>query len=363
MILSFSLPVSGQAQVLTDAAVQQTVVKTLDAIYGQEFAEANTLIRQLQTRYPQHPIGPILRATLLEQQYVPVEQNPTAASLYIQAANQGLELARKMLERNEKDPEGVLFALTAHSYLALMYTNKNESLKAVNEAKKAYPYLKQGFGMQEQSPDFFLTTGMYNYYVERYPMDHAVVRPFMFFFQDGDMQLGLKQMDVASRKGVLMRAGANYYLAHIYLKHEMNPQKAALYSKYLVDKYPANPLYVMRHAEALLLAGRYSEAKPYVQRLKQSTNQMAAMAVLVFDGILDEQDERDDKTASANYQAALKLPFNEAYTKEYHAMAYAGLARIAARSNNRSQAKAYYGKALNVGAYKSLIKEGKAFKE
>lgn len=356
-----SLTVSVRAQVLTDAAVQQTVVKTLDAIYGQEFTDATTLIRQLQTRYPQHPVGPILRATLLEQQYVPVEQNPTATSQYIQAANQGLELAKKILERNESDPEGVLFALTAHSYLALMYNNKNESLKAVGEAKKAYSYLKQGFGMLEQSPDFFLTTGMYNYYVERYPIDHAVVRPFMFFFQDGDMQLGLKQMDVTSRKGVLMRAGANYYLAHIYLKHEMNPQKAATYSKYLVDKYPANPLYGMRHAEALLLAGRYSEAKPQVQRLRQSSNKMVAMAVLVFDGILDEQDERDDKAASANYQAALKLPFNEAYTKEYHAMAYAGLARIAARANNRSQAKEYYKKALSVGAYKSLQKEAKTY--
>jgi tetratricopeptide (TPR) repeat protein len=349
--------------VLTDASVQQTVVKALDAIYGQDFTEATTLIRQLQTRYPQHPIGPILRATLLEQQYVPVEQNPTAASQYVQAANQGLELAKKMLEHNENDPEAVLFALTAHSYLALLYNNKNESLKAVGESKKSYSYLKQGFTMMEQSPDFFLTTGLYNYYVERYPIDHAVVRPFMFFFQDGDMQLGLKQMDVASRKGILMRAGANYYLAHIYLKHEMNPQKAASYSKYLVEKYPANPLYGMRHAEALLLAGRYSEAKPYVQRLKQHSNKLLPMAVLVFDGILDERSDQDDKAASANYQAALKLPFNEAYTKEYHAMAYAGLARIAARANNRNLAKEYYKKALSIGAYKSLLKETKAYNQ
>ncbi|WP_461141615.1 tetratricopeptide repeat protein [Spirosoma pomorum] len=359
----FCLSLSAPAQVMTDASVQQTVVKTLDAIYGQEFAEATSLIRQLQTRYPQHPIGPILRATLLEQQYVPVEQNPTAASQFVQAANQGLALAKQMLERNENDPEGILFAMTAHSYLALLYNNKDESLKAVGESKKAYPYLKQGFELLDQSPDFYLTTGMYNYYVERYPMDHAVVRPFMFFFQDGNMQLGLKQMDVASKKGILTRAGANYYLAHIYLKHEMNPQKAALYSKYLVDEYPANPLYGMRHAEALLLAGRYNEAKPYVQRLKQSSNKLVTMAVLVFDGILDEQAERDDKAASANYQAALKLPFNEAYTKEYHAMAYAGLARVAARDNNRNQAKAYYKKVLSVGAYKSLIKEAKAYNE
>lgn len=354
------LPALAPAQVLTDPTLQQTVLKTLDNIYNMEFAEADGLIRQIRARYPQHPLGPILRATELELQYLPLHENKAATAQFVQAANQGLELAKKMLDQNENDPEGVFFALTAHSYLASLYNNQSESMKAVSESKKSYSYLKDGFKLMDKSPDFFFTTGLYNYYVERYPMDHPLVRPFMFFFDDGDMAQGLKQMETAARKGLFMRVGANYYLAHILLKHEIQPARAALYTKYLADKYPNNPLFGMSHAEALLLAGRYAEARPYVERLRQNPCKLVPLAVSTFEGMLQEQD-RDDKAAVDSYQAALKRPFNDPYTKEYHAMAYAGLARIAARANDRNRAKQYYRKALALGQYKGLIREAKAY--
>jgi Tfp pilus assembly protein PilF len=145
------------------------------------------------------------------------------------------------------------------------------------------------------------------------------------------------------------------------LKHEMQPNRAVTYTKYLADKYPNNPLFSMTNVEALLLAGRYVEARPYLKQLKQSNNKLVPMAVNLFEGMLEEHADKDDKTATESYQAALKLPFNDPYTKEYHAMAYAGLARIAARSNNRNSAKTFYKKALSVGRYKGLIKEAKAY--
>ncbi len=358
----FSLSFFGRAQVMTDPVAQQTVLKALDEIYNFDFAEADGLIRQLRTRYPQHPIGPILRATQLELQYLPLHENKVATAQFIQVANQGLELAKKMLDKNEDDPEGVFFALTAHSYLASLYNNQSESMKAVSESKRSYSYLKDGFKLMDKSSDFYFTTGLYNYYVERYPMDHPIVRPFMIFFDDGDMTQGLKQMDMAAKKGLFMRVGANYYLAHILLKHEIQPNRAIIYTKYLADKYPNNPLFGMVNVEALLLANRYVEARPYLQKLRQMTNKLVPLAVNTFDGMLAEYADKNDKEAIDAYQAALKQKYNDPYTKEYHAFAYAGLARIAARANDRSRAKMYYKKALSVGQYKGLIKEAKAYK-
>jgi len=356
------LPLLAPAQVLTDPAIQQTVLKTLDAIYNMDFPDAENQIRQLQTQYPQHPIGPILRATQLELQYLPLHENKAATAQFIQAVDQGLALAKKMLDKDEDDPEAVFFALTAHSYLASLYNNKSESLKAVGESKKAYNYLREGFVLMGKNPDFYFTTGLYNYYIERYPMDHSIVKPFMLFFEDGDMPKGLKQMDIATKKGLFMRPVANYYLAHILLKHEMDPSKAVVYAKYLADKYPKNPLFGMTCAEALLLAGRYAEARPYVQRLKQMPNKLVPMAVHTFTGILAEYADKDDKEATDAYEIALRLPFNDPYTKEHQAFAYAGLARIAARANDRNRAKMNYKKALAIGQYKSLIREAKEFK-
>lgn len=362
LIVLLSLSLAGRAQVLNDPATQQTILKTLDAIYNFEFNEADAQIRQLQARYPQHPIGPILRATELELHYLPLHENKAATAQFIQTAIQGLALAQKMLDKNENDSEGIFFALTAHSYLASLYNNRNESLKAVGESKKAYNYLRDGFTLVDKNPDFYFTTGLYNYYIERYPMDHSIVKPFMLFFDDGDMAQGLKQMDVATRKSIFMRPVANYYLAHIYLKHEINPGRAAVYTKYLADKYPNNPLFGMINVEALLLTGRYAEARPYLQRLKQMPNKLVPLAVNMFSGMLAEYADKNDSEAAVAYETALKQPLNDPYTKEYHAFAYAGLARIAARINDRNQAKLYYKKALAVGQYKGLIREAKGYK-
>ncbi|SOD92661.1 tetratricopeptide repeat protein [Spirosoma fluviale] len=362
LLSSLVLSLTAPAQVLTDPAIQQTVQKTLDNIYNLDFAEADVQIRQLQSRFPQHPIGPILRATELELRYLPIYENKAASAQFTQAVDQGLALAKKMLEKDENDPEGVFFALTAHSYMASLYHNKNELLKAVGESKKAYNYLRDGFVLMNKNPDFYFTTGLYNYYIERYPMDHSIVKPFLVFFESGDMAKGLQQMDVAAKKAVFMRPVANYYLAHVLLKHEMSPGRAVGYAKFLADKYPNNPLFGMLGAESLLLVGRYAEARPYVQRLKHSPNKLVPMAVHTFTGMLAEYADKNDKEAAEAYEMALRLPFNEPYTKEYHAFAYAGLARIAARSNDKNRARIYYRKALTIAQYKALIREAKAYK-
>ncbi|GAB2516371.1 tetratricopeptide repeat protein [Spirosoma aerophilum] len=358
----FGFCLTGRAQVLTDPTTQQTVLKTLDYIYNLDFTESDGLIRQLQSQYPQHPIGPVLRATQLELQYIPLHENKAATAQFVQAVEQGLALAKNMLDKDKDDPEAVFFALTAHSYLASLYNNRNESLKAVGESKKAYNYLREGFVLMNKNPDFYFTTGLYNYYIERYPLDHSIVKPFMFFFEDGDMALGLKQMDIATKKSLFMRPVANYYLAHILLKHEMNPGRATVYAKYLADKYPKNPLFAMTNAEALLLTGRYAEARPYIQRLKQMPNKLVPMALYTFTGMLAELADKDDSDATEAYEQALRLPYNDPYTKEYHAFAYAGLARIAARANDRNRARINYKKALTLAQYKSVIREAKGFK-
>ncbi len=356
------LPCLTPAQGVTDPAAQQIVQRALDDIYGMHFAEADGQIRQLRTRYPQHPLGPILLATKIELQYLPVHENKAARTQFVQAVNEGIVLAKRMLDKDPDNPEAVFFALTAHSYLAALYHNEGESLKAVGESRRCYSYLKDGMKLLNSNPDFYFTTGLYNYYVERYPMDHSIVKPFMVFFSDGNMALGLKQMDIATKKALFMRNVANYYLSHVLLKYEMQPARAIPYARYVADKYPANPLFAMLDAEVLLLTGRYAEARPAVQRLRRMPNKLVPLAVATFTGLLAEQADHDDKAATEAYQTALTLTPNKPYTEEYKAMANAGLARIAARAGNRNLARQYYKKVLDTAQYKSLIQEAKAFR-
>jgi tetratricopeptide (TPR) repeat protein len=214
----------------------------------------------------------------------------------------------------------------------------------------------------DKNIEFYFSTGLYNYYVERYPIDHPVVKPFMLVFKSGNMALGLKQMDVSAKRALFTRPEANYYLAHVYVKHETNFPKAVEHLDYLVDRYPKNPIFQLKYVEALLLAGRYEEGRVALQKLKKMQHKLLPAAIYTFDGIVAERLAKNDSAATLAYQAALKQPVDIAYTQEEHGLAYAGLARIAARANNRNQAKAYYKKALDVAEYKFVIREAKAYK-
>lgn len=349
-----------RAQVLTDPTLQQTILKTLDNIYNSDFAETDGLIRQLRSRYPQHPAGPMLRAMQLYWQYIPLKDNRAATAQYTQACEQALALAQKRLEKDEDDPEGVFFALTAHSYLALKYHNDDQIMKAVDEARRTYSYMKQGFELMEKNPEFYFTTGLYNYYVERYPMENPIVKPMMWFFKGGSMPLGLRQMETAARRAVFTRHETAYYLANIYLQHENAPARATVWLRSLTDRFPNNPVFLMRYTESLLLTGQDEEARRLLSRLKTMSRPFLSVPIRLFEGILAERD-KNDREAAENYQAALRGTYIVPYTKEYHAMAYNGLARIAARANNRPLAKSYYQKSLDIAEYKSVQREAKAF--
>jgi tetratricopeptide (TPR) repeat protein len=352
---------NANAQLLNDPASMALVQKSLDEIYNLEFKEAGTYLQQIKTRYPNHPVNYLLKAHLMYWQYLPIKDNKGKIGEYIQTLNQGLASVEKHFGKNSKDPEAVFYTMVARGYMALMYNNQGELLKAAGEAKNAYNALIAGMKLVDKNRDFYFTTGMYNYYVELYPEDHPIIKPVIIFFKGGNKALGLKQVDVATKTGVITRAEACYYLAHIYLEHESMPEKALPYTTKLVDLYPANPIFRIMHVETLLLAGNYRQGREELSEVQKFTTGFYPIAGLVFEGILHEKSEHNDAKAENCYLKALKIPHDSQYSREYHAMAYAGLARIANREGKKSQAKSYYKKSLEKAEYKSIIREAKAY--
>ena len=86
------------------------------------------------------------------------------------------------------------------------------------------------------------------------------------------------------------------------------------------------------------------------------------MAWSTFQAIIQEKDDKNDLGAQKDYLLALQTKADDQYTKEYHAMSYAGLARIAHRAGDKVKAKNYYKKCLELAEYGSLKAEAKAYK-
>jgi len=347
------------AQLLNDSYAKSQIIKGLDLMYNYDFAGAEANFAPVKAKYPKHPVQYLLSAMLLNWQYFPIEQHPKQLSIYIDLLDKCVESAEKIEADSDKKAEATFFLLASHGYKALVLTHNKEQIKAVNEARKAYKYLLSGNSFIQKNPEFLFTSGLYTYYRVQYPETHPVVKPLMFFFEDGNKKIGLNYLEQAVAKSVFSRTEAAYYLTGINLKYESNYTKAFYYSTWLHNHYPNNLYYLTRHTESLLMLGKYEEAEEHIQTLRK--NKVYTLAGMLFEGIFREKYQKNDKAATEMYNSVLKIIPSHGFNEDYYAMALAGLARIAIRNHDTKRAEILYKKCLDYAEYNSTITEAKKY--
>ncbi len=260
-------------------------------------------------------------------------------------------------------PKPISFMLSAHGLLALYENEDGNTFKAAGQAKNAYSYLKRGFDLLEAYPDFYFSTGLYNYYREKYPELRPAYRPFMWFFRNGDTVLGIKQLDTAVRKSLFLEVEAADYLTHIYLFYEDRPGQALPYARRLVNDYPDNLYFAVNYAHAALGAEQFAGVEAYVEKLISSNKRYFQVTGHLFKGMLLEKRDQAWDAAEAAYLKSLQSNIGIAgeEAKNYRSYAYAGLARIADHEKKIVQAKNLYEQALNAAQYPPVKKEAEAY--
>lgn len=343
--------------------VEQLIKENIRHLYNTEVAESERLNKQIRGLLPNHPVNPLLEALTIRAAYQPMEPESPEFDQLKKYLYEVVEKAEAMLDKDEDDPEAKFFAMSGYGLLALYENESGNSMKALSRAKEAYGYLKEGMDLKDEYIEFYFSTGLYNYYREKYPEVHAVYRPFMWFFKSGDKALGLKQIKKAQQESVFMEAEAADYLTHIYLYYENDPKQALQYARKLITQYPKNLLFNTNFLNAALTAGAYQNLSPSVNRLLASDRPYYLMAGHLFKGMLLEK--RDHNYAEAERQYVKSLEMGTGLKSEgaenYRSYAYAGLARIAHQEKKYAQARNLYEKALASAQYQIVEKEAKKY--
>jgi tetratricopeptide (TPR) repeat protein len=360
IFLLFLLSIKVSGQLLKDPTARGWVSEGLNKSYNFQFNEAEEFYLKINAKYPNNPAYHTLMQMMLYTKFAPVKDNPKMRNLYLYHLNKSLELAEKMIDKNENDTEGIFFMVSSLGSLSAWQADNDEMLKAVNTARRAFPYMKKGMKLTEVQPDFLFTTGLYNYYIEQYPEDHPLVKPFMIFFSDGNKKLGLQQLENCSNKAIFTYAEAAYYAAYIYGKHENRHDKALPIISKLSERYPENILYKAKKAECLVTLNKIESAKPIVEDLLKVSGRVYPIIGHTLQAIIEEKANKNDKLAIIEYRKVLKIPLDVRYTQDYHAMAYLGLGRIAIREKQNNQAKLYLKKCIELSQYKSVLAEAKS---
>jgi len=359
ILILLLLPSFLSAQKITNNNVALDLARrSMEKMYNLETAESLLLAEQLERVCPGHPASTFLKALNIYWKSMPIHsESPDFENFHV-FMQETLLRAENLLGRDKNNEEGIFFALAAHGYLSQYYAEEKSNFKALKEIKNAYSYMKSGFGLLDQSPEFYYTTGLYNYYREQYPESHSGYKPFMWFFAGGDKEKGLQQLDKASKTALFTKTEAISYAAHINLRYEAAPLLAEKYAAKLVKMYPGNHLYRAIYSENLLSLGKYWEAIPHIKHLANNNIPFFKMTGDVYHAIRLEKQEKKLTEAKEAYHKVIEDSKNiPLKTDHYISMAYCGLARISLMEGDKSKAKEYFKIVLNMSHYPSVRQE------
>ncbi|GAB3047427.1 hypothetical protein GCM10027185_59120 [Spirosoma pulveris] len=349
----------------SNPAARVFVTKGLDQVYNNQFPEAEATFTQLAKLAPNHPSLDLLRGVSLYYQWFP---SRTDVEL-LQRCRQQLELAAKKADdwlnaRKKTDgadrsatvrsvtvqPEAMFLYFTAEALLAKISHLEHEPFAAIRHAKNAYPYIQQGKTFQPQYPDFYLSTGLYNFYRAVYPEIHPFYKTVAWVMTPGDKKLGMSQLQMATQNALFVRTEAILYLTHLLTDYENKPADALPALAHLVITYPGNPYWRYKYAEALLNAHQ-------VEAIPHEISQLMGASEVVYQqmGMLLKARYALEKGQRSTAQTlADEVVRSSVRDEPVRAYAYLVLARIARLRGQEKQANQYYKQMLAFAEYPVL---------
>jgi hypothetical protein len=356
IILVYFLSTSGlNAQILRESSSVNLVKNCIDLVYNFQFQDADKIYDNIRQVYPGHPVDLLLKGMKTYWENFPLLPTSPARASFEDDLRGCIDLCQK--EHNQGDEAEYLLAnLCARGFLLMFYSDNDLSLEVFPLATSSYQYIRRSFDFNSEYSDFDYFTGLYDYLREAFPKAYPIYKPLVLLFPRGDKIKGIKELQNAAKKSILLRAESLASLSEIFIDFENNSQQSTYYSKILFTLYPHNPEYKVEYIRNLLLIKNYDEAERLILSHDSLINNTFFNAELtVFKGILKEKKENDYKQAHELYlKGASDLTHFGRYGNEFEAYAYFGLSRISGAGGEKNLKKLYRRLAIKLAESKKI---------
>ncbi len=362
LLLIFSEVALSQA-VTDDLWARQKIRTALDDIYNQKFVLSPEIEVQLQKKYPNHPINPMLKALRLFWSGFPVQYSVKNFDEYAEQLNLCYELADKLPQKGTAIPESIFFKALSKMMLAKFHADNKEITAAIWAAKDAYSLIKESVKWKEKYPEFLFITGLYNYYRVSYPEKNPGYKPFMSLFMDGDKELGLNELEISAQKSLFCNTDAKLFLTFILQHNEGKPMEALNHIKSINEKFPNNYFYTILYCENLLTNHKYDDALFFTEKLTDHRSAYARAVGKVLDTWAKEQTGLNPEACRVLYVDALKeLESYSKVTSSFQGYAFLGIGRCYFKEHNYSEGVKALDRAIEVSQNPYIRREVKFIK-
>ncbi len=229
--------------VLDDALVRFQAKRGLDLLYDMKFEQAQKLFEQIDQRFPQHPIGPFLKALNTWWKILLDFSDTSHDDAFYAAMDEVIERCDRVLKREKDHFDAMFFKGAALGFRGRLRSNRRDWFKAASDGKRAMDYV---LGVAEKDPanhDYVFGKGIYDYYAAVIPDRYPFVKPVMTFFPKGNRARGLRELERTARQGYYIQTEAAYFLLQVYYLFEEDFAKSIEYVSWLRKRHPGNAFF------------------------------------------------------------------------------------------------------------------------
>ncbi len=352
----------GQTKLLDDKETSRLILQAMDSTYNLNFEAAEQLTARIEKRIPQHPAVYLLKAFQVNVKHIPLREGSPRYDQFEKLLWLCIEESKKLLEKDKNDVEGIFFSMASHGYLAQLYADNGKNMKALGEAKSAYFYIKTGFDYIDLYPEFYFSSGLFNYYREKYPEVHPYFKTVAWVFRSGDKELGIEMLKKGANSAIFTRTECLTYLLHINLRYENQPTQSLQYAETLINLYPSDLIYTAMYVENLVRLKQYYAALPDINRLRNNDKAFFRYIGEIFYGNYLEIALFNMKDALAAYHRADRIAKDRHMrTPHYDSMLYLGFGRVNKKMNEEQIALSYFKKAAKSAEYSAQMDEAEYY--
>jgi hypothetical protein len=240
------------------------------SLYTQNFSEAREKFAAWGSQHPDEPFGEVAVAAsyLFEELYrqgvlssdfflnekrflkgIEGKPDPERMKNFQDAIQQARKLARRRLEKDARDPEGLFaLAMSAGMESDADMILKKEHIEALKRLKEANEHANLLLAEQPDANDAYVALGAANYIIGSL----SGGKRFMLWFGGihGDKKLGMEQLGQTVEKGLYLQPYAKILLALAARREKQNPLAQKLLRE-LSEEFPESPLYAAEYAKAM----------------------------------------------------------------------------------------------------------------
>lgn len=255
---------------LEDEAFVEDVREAIRLMYNQQPAASRRVLHPWLEQQPEHPLGAFWDGLELWWYILADLENEAFDDAFITYMEEANQKADRLLRGDRQHFDGLVLKALSNAFLARMYANRERWYKAFRSGRLAFNLLNTIERQYEEvAADAAFGFGLYSYFTAYLQDEYRLVRAISWMLPDGNRELGLRRLEKAAQDGIFLKPEATYFLGHVYLHYERDPDRAEPHLSALQEHYVRNGFFNRLVLRAYFRQRRYTEAKELTDALLQ----------------------------------------------------------------------------------------------